>query len=30
MQKADDPRCFVGDGVEATATDDGLAIKGPV
>jgi hypothetical protein len=23
------PRCYVGDVVEATETDDGLAIKGP-
>jgi HK97 family phage prohead protease len=28
MHKADDPRCSVGDVVEATETDDGLAIKG--
>ena len=28
MHKADDPRCYVGDVVEATETDDGLAIKG--
>jgi hypothetical protein len=27
MHKADDPRCYVGDVVEATETDDGLAIK---
>ena len=27
-QKADDPRCYVGDVVEATDIDDGLAIKG--
>ena len=26
--KRDDPRCYVGDVVEATETDDGLAIKG--
>jgi hypothetical protein len=30
MHKADDPRCYVGDVVEATEADDGLAIKGPV
>ena len=28
--KSDDPRNFVGDVVEATETDDGLAITGPV
>ena len=28
MHKADDPRCYVGDVVEAIETDDGLAIKG--
>ena len=28
MHKADDPRCYVGDVVEATETDDGLAITG--
>ena len=28
MRKADDPRCYVGDVVEATETDDSLAIKG--
>jgi len=28
MQNADDPRCYEGDVVEATETDDGLAIKG--
>jgi HK97 family phage prohead protease len=28
MHKADDPRCYVGDVVEAAETDDGLAIKG--
>ena len=28
VAKADDPRCYVGDVVEATETDDGLAIKG--
>ena len=28
MHEADDPRCYVGDVVEATETDDGLAIKG--
>jgi hypothetical protein len=27
MRKADDPRCYVGDVVEATETDDGLAIN---
>ena len=27
MRNADDPRCYVGDVVEATETDDGLAIK---
>ena len=30
MHKADDARCYVGDVVEATETDDGPAIKGPV
>ena len=29
MHKADDPRSYVGDVVETTQTDDGLAIKGP-
>jgi hypothetical protein len=28
MRKADDPRWYLGDVVEATETDDGLAIKG--
>ena len=28
MHKADDPRYYFGDVVEATETDDGLAIKG--
>lgn len=28
MQKADDPHCFVGDVVETTETDGGLATKG--
>ena len=28
MHEADDPRRYVGDVVEATETDDGLAIKG--
>ena len=28
MHQADDPRCYVGDVVEATETDDGPAIKG--
>ena len=28
MQKADDPRFYFGDVVEATETDDGMAIKG--
>ena len=28
MHKADDPRNYVGDVVEATETDEGLAIKG--
>ena len=28
MHKADDPRNYVGDVIEATETDDGLAIKG--
>ncbi len=28
VAKADDPRCYVGEGVDATQTDDGLAIKG--
>jgi hypothetical protein len=28
VAKAEDPRCYVGDVVEATETDDGLAIKG--
>ena len=28
MHKADDPRCYIGDVVEATETDDGPAIKG--
>jgi hypothetical protein len=28
MHKADDPRCYVGDVVEATETGDGLAIMG--
>src|SRR6476620_7435584 len=28
IHKADDPRSYVGDVVEATETDDGLAIKG--
>ena len=28
MHKADDPRSYVGDVVEATETDEGLAIKG--
>ena len=27
-RRADDPRCYVGDVVEATETNDGLAIKG--
>ena len=27
MHTADDPRCYVGDVVEATETDDGLAIS---
>ena len=27
MHKADDARCYVGDVVEATETDDGLAMK---
>src|SRR6476660_5674595 len=30
MHKADDPRWYVGDVVETTETDDGLAITGPV
>ena len=30
MHTADDPRRYVGDVVEATETDDGLAIKGRV
>jgi hypothetical protein len=28
MHKADDPRCYVGDVVEVTETDDGLTITG--
>ena len=28
MQKPEDSRCYVGDVVEATETDDSLAIKG--
>ena len=28
MHRADDPRCYVGDVVEATETDDGVTIKG--
>ncbi len=28
MHEAEDPRCYVGDVVEATETDDDLAIKG--
>jgi hypothetical protein len=28
MHEADDPRCYIGDVVEAAETDDGLATKG--
>jgi HK97 family phage prohead protease len=28
VAKADDPCCYIGDAIEATVTDDGLAIKG--